>query len=114
MILEFLSEVDAISAFDFSEENLNKFSEHPLFINIEIHRYPLPESFKGTVDLHKNIFDIFVSYNSGIENINVKRNVNVRRYKNILRLIPEQPRYEWIVKEIIDLFINNKKYNIIT
>lgn len=41
------------------------------------------------------------------------RRVEIRRYKNILRLIPEEPKYKWITKEIIDLFINNKEYNIL-
>ena len=53
----------------------------------------------------KHLFDALFYY-SGLEKQYVRRRVEIRRYKNILRLIPEEPKYEWITKEIIDLFIN--------
>ncbi len=112
MVLEFLNEEDAISAFDFSDKNLNKFGEHPLFINIEIHKYPRPPLFEYMICRYQDPFDIYICYYSGIENKNVERRIEVRRYKNIIRLIPEESKYKWIANEIVDLFIN-KEYKIL-
>lgn len=112
MVLEFLNEADAISAFDFSDKNLNKFGEHPLFTNIEIHKYSKPPLFKYMMYWNENNFDIYICYYSGLKNKNVKRRIEVRRYKNIIRLIPEEIEYEWIVKEVADLFIN-KEYKML-
>lgn len=101
MVLEFLSEADASSAFTFNDKDIFKrIREHPLFINIEIHRNP-------------NEKIIMVIYDSGLYEQCVARSVIVKQYKNYVRLIPEEPKYEWIAKEIIDLFINNKEYNIL-
>jgi hypothetical protein len=101
MVLEFLSEADAISAFTFNDKDIFKrIREHPLFINIEIHRNP-------------NEKIIMVIYDSGLYEQCVARSVIVKQYKNYVRLIPEEPKYEWIAKEIVDLFINNKEYNIL-
>lgn len=102
MVLEFLSEADASSAFTFNDQSIFKrIREHPLFINIEIHRNP-------------NEKIIMVIYDSGLYEQCVARSVIVKQYKNYVRLIPEEPKYKWIAKEIVDLFINNKEYNILT
>lgn len=101
MVLEFLTEADAISAFTFNDKDIFKrIRKHPLFIDIEIHRNP-------------NEKIIMVIYDSGLYEQCVSRHVIIKRYKNYIRLIPEEPKYEWITKEIIDLFINNKEYNIL-
>lgn len=101
MVLEFLSEADAISAFTFSDQSVFKrIREHPLFINIEIHRNP-------------NEKIIMVIYDSGLYEQCVARSVIIKRYKNYIRLIPEESKYKWIIGELVDLFITNIKYNII-
>lgn len=101
MVLEFLSEADASSAFTFNDKDIFKrIREHPLFINIEIHRNP-------------NEKIIMVIYDSGLYEQRITRSVIVKQYKNYVRLIPEEPKYEWVAKEIVDLFISNKEYNII-
>lgn len=101
MVLEFLSEADAISAFTFNDQSVFKrIKEHPLFINIEIHRTP-------------NEKIIMVIYDSGLYEQCVARSVIVKQYKNYIRLIPEESKYKWIIGELIDLFIPNIKYNII-
>lgn len=101
MVLEFLSEADASSAFTFNDKDIFKrIREHPLFINIEIHRNP-------------NEKIIMVIYDSGLYEQCVARSVIVKQYKNYVRLIPEEPKYKWVAKEIVDLFISNKEYNII-
>ena len=103
MVLEFLSEADASTAFNFNNsEALNRLTEHPLFKNIGIYRTPI----KGEITL-------CIGYYSGLEDRYVERMIIIKRYKNYIRLIPEEPKYEWITKEIIDLFINNKEYNIL-
>lgn len=117
MVLEFLSEADASSAFKINNAGdlLNKIKEHPLFDKFEINRYARPAlSPRWTTYRDSDSFNIFIFYYSGLEKQYVRRRVEIRRYKNILRLIPEEPKYEWITKEIIDLFINNKEYNILT
>ena len=115
MVLEFLSEADAYSAFKIDNINnlIHKIKEHPLFDEFEIHRYVRPLLPPKRIARDSNNFDIYIFYHSELEKRYVKRRVEVRRYKNILRLIPEEPKYEWIAKEIVDLFINNKEYNII-
>lgn len=116
MVLEFLSEADASSAFKINDAGdlINKIKEHPLFDKFEINRYVRPAlSSRWTTYRDSDSFDIFIFYYSGLEEQYVRRRVEIRRYKNILRLIPEEPKYEWIIKEIIDLFINNKEYNIL-
>ena len=101
MVLEFLSEADASSAFTFNDKDIFKrIREHPPFINIEIHRNP-------------NEKIIMVIYDSGLYEQCVARSVIVKQYKNYVRLIPEEPKYKWVAKEIVDLFISNKEYNII-
>lgn len=101
MVLEFLSEADASSAFTFNDQSIFKrIRKHPLFINIEIHRNP-------------NEKIIMVIYDSGLYEQCVARSVVVKQYKNYIRLIPEEPKYKWVAKEIVDLFISNKEYNII-
>ena len=101
MVLEFLSEADASSAFTFSDQSVFKrIREHPLFINIEIHRNP-------------NEKIIMVIYDSGLYEQCVSRHVIIKQYKNYVRLIPEEPKYKWIAKELLDLFVPNIKYNII-
>lgn len=117
MVLEFLSEADASSAFKINDTVglLNKIKEHPLFDEFKIHRYARPAlPPRWTTCRDSDNFYIYISYYSGLEKRYAERRVEIRRYKNILRLIPEEPKYEWITKEIIDLFINNKEYNIIT
>lgn len=101
MVLEFLSEADATSAFTFNDQSIfERIREHPLFIDIEIHRNP-------------NEKIIMVIYDSGLEEQRVSRHVTIKRYKNYIRLIPEESKYKWIIGELIDLFIPNIKYNII-
>lgn len=101
MVLEFLSEADASLAFTFNDKDIFKrIREHPLFINIEIHRNP-------------NEKIIMVIYDSGLYEQCVARSVIIKRYKNYIRLIPEESKYKWIIGELIDLFIPNMKYNII-
>lgn len=101
MVLEFLNENDAISAFTFNDQSIFKrIREHPLFINIEIHRTP-------------NEKIIMVIYDSGLYEQCVARSVIVKQYKNYVRLIPEESKYKWIIGELVDLFIPNIKYNII-
>lgn len=103
MVLEFLSEVDALTAFTFHGQDIFKrLREHPLFVEIE-KQYT---HIKG-----ESIFSI--SYDSGLENRYVTRFIKIKRYKNYVRLIPENDAYNWIVKELIDLFISDKEYNII-
>ena len=103
MVLEFLSEADASTAFNFNNpETLNRLREHLLFKNIGIYRTPI----KGEITL-------CIGYDSGLEDRYVERMIIIKRYKNYIRLIPEDIKYEWITKEIVDLFINNKDYNII-
>ena len=101
MVLEFLSEADAISAFTFNDKDIFKrIRKHPLFIDIEIHRNP-------------NEKIIMVIYDSGLEEQCVSRHVTIKRYKNYIRLIPEESKYKWIIGELLDLFVPNIKYNII-
>lgn len=101
MVLEFLSEADAISAFTFNDKDIFKrIREHPLFINIEIHRNP-------------NEKIIMVIYDSGLYEQCVARHVTIKQYKNYIRLIPEESKYKWIAMELIDLFIPNKEYKIL-
>ena len=101
MVLEFLSEADATSAFTFNDQSVFKrIRKHPLFINIEIHRNP-------------NEKIIMVIYDSGLYEQCVARSVIVKQYKNYIRLIPEESKYKWIIGELVDLFIPNIKYNII-
>lgn len=101
MVLEFLNEADASSAFTFNDQSVFKrIREHPLFINIEIHRNPSEKI-------------IMVIYDSGLYEQCVARSIIIKQYKNYIRLIPEEPKYKWVVKEIVDLFISNKEYNII-
>ena len=103
MVLEFLSEADALNAFTFHGQDVFKrLREHPLFVEIEKEYTPI----KG-----ESIFSI--GYNSGLENHYVTRFIKIKRYKNYVRLIPENDTYNWIAKELIDLFIPNKEYNII-
>lgn len=54
-----------------------------------------------------------VIYDSGLYEQCVARSVIIKRYKNYIRLIPEESKYKWIIGELIDLFIPNMKYNII-
>lgn len=89
--------------------------EASIIDKFEINRYARPAlPPKWTTYRDSDSFDIYIFYYSGLEKQYVRRRVEIRRYKNILRLIPEEPKYEWITKEIIDLFINNKEYNILT
>lgn len=101
MVLEFLSEADASSAFTFNDKDIFKrLKDHPLFINIEIHRNP-------------NEKIIMVIYDSGLYEQCVARSVIVKQYKNYVRLIPEERKYKWIAIELINLFILNKEYKIL-
>lgn len=101
MVLEFLSEADASSAFKINDQSVFKrIREHPLFINIEIHTCP-------------NEKMIMVVYDSGLYEQRITRFVRVRRYKNYVRLIPEGHKYKWVAIELIDLFIPNKEYKIL-
>ena len=101
MVLEFLSEADASSAFTFNDQSIFKrIKERPLFINIEIHRNP-------------NEKIIMVIYDSGLYEQCVSRHVIIKQYKNYIRLIPEESKYKWIIGKLVDLFIPNIKYNII-
>lgn len=103
MVLEFLSEADASTAFNFNNpEALNRLREHPLFKNIRIYRTPI----KGEVTL-------CIGYDSGLEDRYVERMIIIKRYKNYIRLIPEDNNYNWIIEELINLFIINKEYSII-
>lgn len=114
MVLEFLTEEDASSAFKINDINnwLHKIKEHPLFDEFEIHKYARPSLPRWTIYRDSDNFDIYIFYYSGLEKQYVKRRIEVKRYKNILRLIPEEIKYEWITKEIVDLFIN-KEYKIL-
>lgn len=112
MILEFLTEEDAKTSFNFNSEGFNKFKSHPLFDSIEVKKYARPLLPRWTTYRDSNNFNIYIFYYSGLEKRKVVRPIEVRRYKNILRLIPEEPKYEWVAKEIVDLFIN-KKYKIL-
>lgn len=103
MVLEFLSEADASSAFKINNASdlLNKIKEHPLFDKFEIHRYARPSlPPRWTTYRDSDSFNIFIFYYSGLEKQYVMRRVEIRRYKNILRLIPEEPKYEWITTDI--------------
>lgn len=101
MVLEFLNEADAISAFTFNDKDIFKrIREHPLFIDIEIHICP-------------NEKIIMVIYDSGLYEQCVARSVIVKQYKNYVRLIPEGHKYKWVAIELIDLFIPNKEYKIL-
>lgn len=101
MVLEFLSEADASSAFTFNDQSVFKrIKEHPLFIDIEIHT-----CFNEKM--------IMVVYDSGLYEQCITRFVRVRRYKNYVRLIPEGRKYKWVAIELIDLFIPNKEYKIL-
>lgn len=101
MVLEFLSEVDALTAFTFHEQDVFKrLREHPLFIDIEIHTC-----------LNEKM--IMLVYDSGLYEQRITRFVRVRRYKNYVRLIPEGDKYKWVAIELIDLFIPNKEYKIL-
>ena len=103
MVLEFLSEADASTAFNFNNpETLNRLREHPLFKNIGIYRTPI----KGEITL-------CIGYDSGLEDRYVERMTTIKRYKNYMRLIPEDNNYNWIIEELINLFIINKEYSII-
>lgn len=103
MVLEFLSEADASTAFNFNNpESLKRLREHPLFKNIGIYRTPI----KGEITL-------CIGYDSGLEDRYVERMIIIKRYKNYIRLIPEDNNYNWIIEELINLFIINKEYNII-
>lgn len=114
MVLEFLTEEDAFSAFKINDVNdwVNKIKEHPLFDEFEIHKYIRPSFSRWPICRDSDNFDIYIFYYSGLEKRYVKRRIEVRRYKNILRLIPEEFKYEWVTKEIVDLFIN-KEYEIL-
>ena len=101
MVLEFLSEADASSAFTFNDQSVFKrIREHPLFVDIEIHKC-----------LNEKM--IMVVYDSGLYEQRITRFVRVRRYKNYVRLIPEGPKYKWVAIELVDLFISNKEYKIL-
>lgn len=103
MVLEFLSEADASTAFNFNDsEALNRLREHPLFKNIGICRTPI----KGEITL-------CIGYDSGLEDRYVERMIIIKRYKNYIRLIPEDNNYNWIIEELVKLFIINKEYSII-
>lgn len=103
MVLEFLSKADASTAFNFNNpEVLNRLREHPLFKNIGIYRTPI----KGEITL-------CIGYDSGLEDRYVERMIIIKRYKNYIRLIPEDNNYNWIIEELINLFIINKEYGII-
>ncbi len=112
MVLEFLTEEDASSAFNFNSEGFNRFKSHPLFDSIEVKKCVRPALPRWTIYRDSDSFNIYIFYYSGLEKRKVVRRVEVRRYKNILRLIPEESKYEWVAKEIVDLFIN-KKYKIL-
>lgn len=49
MVLEFLTEEDASSAFNFNSESFNKFKSHPLFDSIEVKKYARPSLFNREV-----------------------------------------------------------------
>lgn len=101
MVLEFLSEADASSAFTFNDQSVFKrIREHPLFIDIEIHKC-----------LNEKM--IMVVYDSGLYEQRITRFVRVRRYKNYVRLIPEGHKHKWVAIELVDLFIPNKEYKIL-
>lgn len=103
MVLEFLSEADASTAFNFNNpEALNRLREHPLFKNVGIYRTPI----KGEITL-------CIGYDSGLEDRYVERMIIIKRYKNYIRLISEDNNYNWIIEELINLFIINKEYSII-
>ena len=113
MVLEFLTEEDTKTAFNFNREGFDKFKLHPLFDSIEVKKYARPLLIpRWTICRDSNNFNIYIFYYSGLEKRKVVRRVEVRRYKNILRLIPEESKYEWIAEEIVNLFIN-KKYKIL-
>lgn len=109
MVLEFLTEEDAKTSFNFNSEGFNKFKSHD---SIEVKKYARPALPRWTIYRDSDNFNIYIFYYSRLEKRKVVRRIEVRRYKNILRLIPEESKYEWIAKEIVDLFIN-KKYKIL-
>lgn len=101
MVLEFLTEEDASSAFNFNSEGFDRFKSHPLFDSIEVKKYARPLLPRYTTYRDSDSFNIYIFYYSGLEKRKVVRRIEIRRYKNILRLIPEELKYEWITKEII-------------
>lgn len=112
MILEFLTEEDAKTSFNFNSEGFNKIKSHPLFDSIEVKKHARLLLPRYTTYRNSDGFNIYIFYYSGLEKRKVVRCIEIRRYKNILRLIPEESKYEWIAKEIVDLFIS-KEYKIL-
>lgn len=61
----------------------------------------------------KGEITLCIGYDSGLEDHYVERMIIIKRYKNYIRLIPEDNNYNWIIEELINLFIINKEYSII-
>lgn len=70
----------------------------PLFDSIEVKKYARPLLPRYTTYRNSDSFNIYIFYYSGLEKRKVVRRIEIRRYKNILRLIPEDIKYEWITK----------------
>lgn len=82
MVLEFLSEADASSAFKINNAGdlLNKIKEHPLFDKFEINRYARPAlPPRWTTYRDSDSFNIFIFYYSGLEKQYVRRRSNGAR-----------------------------------
>lgn len=75
MILEFLTEEDAKTSFNFNSEGFNKFKSHPLFDSIEIKKYARPLLPRWTTYRDSDNFNIYIFYYSGLaKNKNLKYN----------------------------------------
>ena len=64
--------------------------------------------YEGPLDL---LYDMISKQKIDIKDISI---IDItKQYINYIILILEEPKYKWVAKEIVDLFISNKEYNII-